>query len=147
MPTGEVNNLLLLPLYVLVVVVAGFSSLLLARWLYGRQRAGERPEGHDAAAFPRRSEARDRWRTIDRAQLHEINRTEVDRLLAAVDAGGAASLRADERRFLDYLVELTGGAGAALDHDPAEAAADARRGADGGSTGSRTVADPRSGEA
>jgi hypothetical protein len=145
-----VDNVLLFPLYVLVVVVAGFTSVLLARWLHARRRARqrvvERPNSHYTSHTVRRNETRNRWRAIDRDQLHEINRAEVDRLLARVDAAGADSMRADERRFLDYLVELTGGGAASPDGDAGDAERGTRRDSDGG-PGTRTVADARSGEA
>lgn len=43
----------------------------------------------------------DRWRRIDRDALHPVNREELDRVLAKLEASGAASLTADERAFLD----------------------------------------------
>jgi membrane associated rhomboid family serine protease len=42
-----------------------------------------------------------RWRSIRRETLHELNRSEVDRLLAKIDAKGVSSLTPDERAVLD----------------------------------------------
>ncbi len=42
-----------------------------------------------------------RWRRIDRATIHPLNRDEVDRLLDKISAMGIASLTPDERAFLD----------------------------------------------
>ncbi|MEX0890943.1 MAG: hypothetical protein WEB88_02155 [Gemmatimonadota bacterium] len=146
------DNILLFPLYVLVVVAAGFGSVLLARWLHQRQRGpaptAEPTPQREGSASARRDALRARWRGIDRDQLHEINRAEVDRLLARVDADGAASLKVDERRFLDYLAELTGGSESPSgERDAGAGSKDGRAGKDGGAAGTRTVADPQSGEA
>jgi len=42
-----------------------------------------------------------RWSSIRRDQLHEINRSEVDRLLDKIRASGVGSLTDDERAALD----------------------------------------------
>lgn len=42
-----------------------------------------------------------RWNRIPRDQLHEVNRDEVDRVLAKAEGQGPASLTAEERAFLD----------------------------------------------
>ena len=42
-----------------------------------------------------------RWSGIDRGRLHEVNREEYDRIMAKLRAGGAGSLTAEERLFLD----------------------------------------------
>ena len=44
-----------------------------------------------------------RWKGISVQDLHELNREEVQRLLAKVEAGGAASLTQPERQFLDRM--------------------------------------------
>ena len=79
----------------------------------------------------RERETRHRWHGIDLERIHEINREEVERLLAKVEAVGIHALRPDERRFLDTMAELAGtepaetprqeGGGVApeLRHDPA----------------------------
>ena len=46
-----------------------------------------------------------RWRTIRRDDLHQINRDEVDRLLAKIDATGVKSLTPDERAALDRFAK------------------------------------------
>ena len=56
------------------------------------------------AAFappPARSGDVERWRRIDRDGLHPVNREELDRVLAKLEASGSTSLTADERAFLD----------------------------------------------
>ena len=42
-----------------------------------------------------------RWKSIDRTKLHEVNRAELDRILAKLDSSGAAGLAETEREFLD----------------------------------------------
>ena len=42
-----------------------------------------------------------RWKSIRLEQLHELNRDEVERLLAKAQASGAGSLTPDERAMLD----------------------------------------------
>jgi hypothetical protein len=44
-----------------------------------------------------------RWESIRREELHEINRAEVDRILAKMRTSGAASLTPDERAFMDRM--------------------------------------------
>ncbi|MEX0891625.1 MAG: hypothetical protein WEB88_05585 [Gemmatimonadota bacterium] len=138
------DSFLLFPLYVLVVVMAGFASVLMVRWVFARRRARrrvvERPNSHYTSEGVRRNETRSRWHAIDRARLHEINRGEVERLLARVDAAGPESLRADERRFLDYLVELTGGAPDDAAGSDAAGPRDPPRGT-GGASGARALPD------
>ncbi|MBP1653618.1 MAG: Peptidase rhomboid domain protein [Bacteroidetes bacterium] len=43
----------------------------------------------------------ERWSRIDRARLHEVNREELDRIMAKLQTGGSAGLTPDERAFLD----------------------------------------------
>lgn len=42
-----------------------------------------------------------RWSAIDRDRLHEVNRDELDRVMAKVRVHGAGSLTGEERAFLD----------------------------------------------
>jgi membrane associated rhomboid family serine protease len=44
-----------------------------------------------------------RWEAIPRERLHEINRAEVDRILAKIRESGPASLTPDERAFMDRM--------------------------------------------
>lgn len=53
---------------------------------------------------PRRetlSSAMERWKTIRRERLHEVNREELDRILDKISRSGIASLTPGEREFLD----------------------------------------------
>jgi membrane associated rhomboid family serine protease len=53
------------------------------------------------------SQALDRWRRINRDQLHEVNRAELDRVLDKISASGLASLTPAEREFLDRFSSRT----------------------------------------
>jgi len=72
-------------------------------WHRGRgRRAFQRamkptpPPGGDRSALSR-------WRGISLSGLHQLNREEVERLLAKAEAGGSASLTQAEREFLDRM--------------------------------------------
>jgi membrane associated rhomboid family serine protease len=47
------------------------------------------------------SSAMERWKTIRRDHLHEVNREELDRILDKISSSGIASLTPGEREFLD----------------------------------------------
>ena len=49
------------------------------------------------------TETRRRWAAIRVDRLHELNRGEVEGLLAKVEASGVHSLSPDERSFLDRM--------------------------------------------
>ena len=48
-------------------------------------------------------ESLERWKSIPRERLHEINREEVDKLVRKANKLGAKSLTTDERDFLDRM--------------------------------------------
>jgi membrane associated rhomboid family serine protease len=47
-----------------------------------------------------------RWRAIDRSTMHEVNRTELERILAKIDTGGVQNLTPLERQFLERFSAL-----------------------------------------
>jgi membrane associated rhomboid family serine protease len=49
-----------------------------------------------------------RWASIDREKLHEVNRDELDRIRSKIDTSGAESLTPGEREFMDRF-SLRGG--------------------------------------
>lgn len=104
---------LLIP-FVLIVVVAfvaaitAFARLQAAR-RRARQRVLEQPNSHYTSHLVVQRETRLKWHDIDRERLHEINREEVVRLLAVIDAAGVDSLRPPERLFLDRMAEVAAG--------------------------------------
>lgn len=71
-----------------------------------RRRVVEQPNSHYTPPAVRAAEAKHRWQSIVLDRIHEINREEVVRLLAKVEAVGVDSLRDTERSFLDYVAEI-----------------------------------------
>ncbi|HYK12218.1 MAG TPA: rhomboid family intramembrane serine protease [Gemmatimonadales bacterium] len=51
--------------------------------------------------MPKSPEVLAKWRRIDPASLHPVNREELTRILIKLDTGGPSSLTSDERNFLD----------------------------------------------
>jgi membrane associated rhomboid family serine protease len=49
------------------------------------------------------SDARRRWASINLSSMHDLNRNEVEELLARVDRNGMDALSVEERRFLDRM--------------------------------------------
>lgn len=96
----------------MILVGAILVAIPLIRFARARARARrrvlEKPNSHYTAPLVRDSETRHRWHGIDLGRVHEINRGEVVRLLAKVDASGVEVLRPNERQFLDHMTELAG---------------------------------------
>ena len=92
--------------------LAGFAATLgalrVARARRKRKRrVVEQPNSHYTSQQARDVESRHRWHTIELERVHEVNRAEVVRLLAKVDALSADALRPRERAFLDSLADST----------------------------------------
>ena len=92
--------------------IAHFAHLggLVAGWIYLRvwerrrqRRVANRPARPRRVSIVVDLEALERWRTIPREHLHEINREEVDKLLRKANESGARALTTDERAFLDRM--------------------------------------------
>lgn len=95
-----------LPMTAVTVVAMVLLAAAVTRALRARQRAArtvEKPNSEYTWQAVREKEAIGRWHGIDLDSLHEINREEVQRLLAVAEATGADALRPAERRFLDAL--------------------------------------------
>lgn len=94
-------------LVVAAVAAATFAAITLRRALRARtaarRRIVEQPNSHYTSPVVRNGETRHRWQNIDLDGIHEINRGEVRRLLARVEASGVDSLRETERVFLDQF--------------------------------------------
>ena len=80
----------------------------------GYLRLRDRHVGKDLRDFQRRvnhtqsmdgseHDARRRWASIDLASMHDLNRNEVEELLARVDRNGMGALSLEERQFLDRM--------------------------------------------
>ena len=92
--------------------IAHFAHLggLVAGWIYLRvwerrrqRRVVNRPVRPRRVSIVVDLEALERWKTIPRERLHEINREEVDKLLRKANVAGAKALTTDERAFLDRM--------------------------------------------
>ncbi|HEX7049376.1 MAG TPA: hypothetical protein VF188_04105 [Longimicrobiales bacterium] len=73
-----------------------------------RRRIVERPNSYYTSKLVQENETRHRWHDIALDRIHEINREEVVRLLARVEAAGVEVLRPNERAFLDHMAKLAG---------------------------------------
>lgn len=87
--------------------LGGFvGGILFLRWRDHRRRqwfsAPPRTAPITRVADEVRADIR-RWEQIPRERLHEINRSEVDRILAKLKESGFASLTPDERAFMDRM--------------------------------------------
>jgi membrane associated rhomboid family serine protease len=82
----------------------GFAYVKWLDWHRGAgRRAFQRAMSPAPAARSSDRTALSRWRTISVAGLHQLNREEVERLLAKAESGGPESLTQAEREFLDRM--------------------------------------------
>jgi membrane associated rhomboid family serine protease len=82
----------------------GFVYVKWLDWHRGAgRRAFQRAMSPTPAAKVSDRSALSRWRTISVAELHQLNREEVERLLAKAESGGPGSLTKAEREFLDRM--------------------------------------------
>ena len=98
--------------FILMGALAGFAATIGALRVARARRKKKRrtvelPNSHYTSQVAKDVESRHRWHTIQLEQVHEVNRDEVVRLLAKVDALSADALRPRERAFLDSLADLT----------------------------------------
>lgn len=100
------------PIALVALVVVGFTTAAIVRAVRSRRRAQqrvvERPNSHYTSQIVREHEAKHRWENMALDRIHEINREEVVRLLAKVEATSVEALRPNERAFLDRMAELAG---------------------------------------
>ena len=85
-----------------LAVGAGF--LRWRDWRLSKNRRDFRSEvNHTPSMDGSQRYTRERWASINLASIHDLNRNEVEALLARVDSGGMGSLSPEERRFLDRM--------------------------------------------
>jgi membrane associated rhomboid family serine protease len=85
-----------------LAVGAGYLKWL--DWHKGKGRREFQQKVHDSSSLNRPDgEVRARWAGIDLASIHELNRHEVEELLARVDGEGVSDLSIEERQFLDRM--------------------------------------------
>jgi len=80
-------------------IAGGYVYLMVLKHRTGAERF--RARAAPLAPVPKSPETVERWRRIDPAALHPVNREELTRILAKLDGGGPAALTPDERSFLD----------------------------------------------
>jgi hypothetical protein len=92
------------------VAVVAIAAVIAARLTRSRRRAKrrvvEKPNSHYTSQLARDSESKHRWSNIALDRMHEVNRAEVVRLIAKVEATSVDALRPNERAFLDRMAEL-----------------------------------------
>lgn len=89
--------------------VGGWAYL---KWLDRKKtrfkRKVESPNSSFGSVGPRLQGKPDRWRSIRLEDLHELNRAEVEMLLARVQRDGPSALSSEERAFLDRMATAQG---------------------------------------
>lgn len=84
--------------------VGGFLYLKLMEWRSPARQFRSRATGtapRVPVVIASESSDLERWATIPRDELHEVNRDEVDRLFSKIKSGGIRSLTPEERASLD----------------------------------------------
>lgn len=70
-----------------------------------KRRRVEAPNSEYRSLYVMDLEAKDRWEKLDLSMLHEVNREEMEKVLAKLRATNVRALSATERAFLDRMVE------------------------------------------
>ena len=85
-------------------LAVGAGYLRWRDWHTGKgPRDFQRKVNHSPSMEGSERDARRRWAAIDLASIHDLNRNEVEELLARVDREGTGALSVDERQFLDRM--------------------------------------------
>lgn len=71
-----------------------------------RPRMVEKPNSHYTSQLVLDRDCSERWRCIPLDNMHEINRGEVQRLVAKLDRYGIDGITKRDRMFLDRMAEL-----------------------------------------
>ncbi len=80
--------------------LGGFvGAYLYLRWL--ERSLSRRTTSHSPAAAQATKADAERWAKIDRENLHEVNREELDRIRKKIDGQGVATLTESERQFMN----------------------------------------------
>lgn len=66
----------------------------------------ERPNSYYSSKGVRDQEDAEWYDSIDLDKLHEVNRAEIERLIAQIKGAGIDSLRPSDRAFLERIAEL-----------------------------------------
>lgn len=97
----------------LLIILLGVNLTALAVvWvLYRRARKAQKrrrveaPNSEYKSRYVLDLEAKDRWEDLDLGHLHEVNREEVEKVLAKLRATSVRALTSQEKAFLDRMVE------------------------------------------
>ena len=102
---SSLHPVYVVPLAVLACMVALMAGLAVRRAARAatRRRIVEPPNSHFDSPIVRENDALKRWRGVALDTVHEINRSEVERLIARAEAAGVPSLTPIERAFLDQV--------------------------------------------
>ena len=96
----------------LFILLAVNTAALAVVWVLYRkarkaqkQRRVEAPNSQYKSPYVLDLEAKDRWESLDLSLLHEVNREEMETVLAKLRATNVRALTPHERAFLDRMVE------------------------------------------
>ena len=96
----------------LFILLAVNTAALAVVWVLYRkarkaqkQRRVEAPNSQYKSPYVLDLEAKDRWESLDLSLLHEVNREEMELVLAKLRATNVRALTPRERAFLDRMVE------------------------------------------
>lgn len=87
------------------------GALALALYLYSKVKRGQKKRRVEAPNSTYKSryvedlESFERWQKMDLSRLHEINRDEVEKLLAKARGASARALTSQERAFLERMAD------------------------------------------
>ena len=85
-------------------LAVGAGYLRWRDWHTGKDRRDfRRKVNHSPSLKASDRDARSRWAAIDLGSMHDLNRSEVEELLARVDRNGMRVLSLEERQFLDRM--------------------------------------------
>lgn len=101
----SMTKLLLILLGVNIVALVTMTMLYRRAKKTQRQRRVEAPNSQYKSQYVLDLEAKLRWERLDLGLLHEVNREEIEKLLAKVKASSVRALAPQERAFLDRMVE------------------------------------------
>lgn len=113
--------------FLLVLIALETVALVVVAVLYrkakkaNKTRRVEAPNSAYKSQYVEDLEAKERWESMDLGRLHEVNREEVEKLLAKLRATSVRALTSHERAFLERMADA---------HDRA-VEADRRKGGDG----------------
>ena len=90
--------------------LGGFLGGYICLKAFGAQHGMKKFHARSAPVVPRENveSAMARWARIRRENLHEVNRTELDRVLDKISASGVGSLTPGEREFLERFAAREG---------------------------------------